>query len=251
MRDPGERPQHKDDFPDEDTNGQDEPPVDSPPTPGGSTATGLPGPDSEGQKDVETEEWKRVKEKNRPVSPEQSTSALINTNSDAAPREAERDHDDKSPVHFDSETKNDEIAVDVALPEEPTGMSEESGRGWITEEAFFTISPGWQQMRQRKEVKMNHLSPAEKREFPKRMQTEWQASSRAKQPGYYLRKKRSKPERAGRIVRWTLVGCALGSQRKAGHRGAVQKRDLSLRVLQTLTSLTSSHIPRHSPVRVL
>ena len=160
------------------------PPVDSPPT------------HSEGQMDVEPEEWKPVKEKTRPVSPEQSTSALINTNSDAAPREAERDHDDKrrrvdepvstvftvaqdevlasSPVHFDSETKNGEIAVDVALPEEPTGMSEESGRGWITEEAFFTVSPGWQQMRQRKEVKMNRLSPAEKREFLKSMEAKWQ-----------------------------------------------------------------------------
>ena len=78
-------------------------------------------------------------------------------------------------MHFDPETKNDEIAVDVALPEEPTGMSEESGRGWITEEAFFTVSPGWQQMRQRKEVKMNHLSPAEKSEFLRSMQIEWQA----------------------------------------------------------------------------
>ena len=80
--------------------------------------------------------------KTRPVSP---------TNSDAAPREAKRDHDDtrrrvdelvspvftvaqdevsaSSPVHFDLETKNDETAVDVALPEEPTGMSEESGQG--------------------------------------------------------------------------------------------------------------------------
>ena len=122
---------------------------------------------------------------------------MIDTNSDAAPREAERDHDDKrrridelvspvftvaqcevlasSPTHFDSETQNNEIAVDVALPEEPTGMSEDSGRGWITEEAFFTFSLGWQQMRQRKEVKMNHLSLAEKREFLNSMQIEWQA----------------------------------------------------------------------------
>ena len=61
-------------------------------------------------------------------------------------------------MHFDSETRDDEIAVDVALPEEPTGMSGEIGRGWITEEAFFTVSPGGQQMRQRKEVKMNRLS---------------------------------------------------------------------------------------------
>ena len=78
-------------------------------------------------------------------------------------------------MHFDSETRDDEIAVDVALPEEPTGMSGESGRGWITEEAFFTVSLGGRQVRQRKEVKMNHLSPAEKREFLKSMQIEWQA----------------------------------------------------------------------------
>ena len=60
----------------------------------------------------------------------------------------------------------DEIAVDVALPGEPTELSGESGQGWITEEAFFTVSPGGRQVRQRKEVKMNHLSPAEKHEFP-------------------------------------------------------------------------------------
>ena len=58
---------------------------------------------------------------------------------------------------------------------EPTGMSGESGQGSITEEAFFTVSPGGQQMRQRNEVKMKHLSPAEKREFLKSMQIEWQA----------------------------------------------------------------------------
>ena len=75
---------------------------------------------------------------------------------------------------FDSETRNDEIAVDVPLPEEPTDMSGESGQGWITEEAFFTVSPGARQVRQRKEVKMNHLSPAEKREFLKSMEVEWQ-----------------------------------------------------------------------------
>ena len=46
-------------------------------------------------------------------------------------------------------------------------MSGENGQGWITEEAFDTVSPGARQMRQRKEVKMNQLSPAEKREFLK------------------------------------------------------------------------------------
>ena len=75
---------------------------------------------------------------------------------------------------LDSEARNDEIAVDVALPEEPTEMSGESGQGWITEEAFFRVSPGWRQVRQRKEVKMGHLSPAEKREFLKSMEVEWQ-----------------------------------------------------------------------------
>ena len=111
-------------------------------------------------------------------------------------KEAERDHDDKrrridepvspvssfaqeevstlSPVPFDSETRNDEIAVDVPLPEEPTEMSGESGQDFITEEAFFTVSPGARQMRQRKEAKMNQLSPTDKREFLKSMEAEWQ-----------------------------------------------------------------------------
>ena len=53
-------------------------------------------------------------------------------------------------------------------------MSGESGHGWITEEALFTFLPGAPQVRQRNEVKMNHLSPAEKREFLKSMEVEWQ-----------------------------------------------------------------------------
>ena len=135
--------------------------------------------------------------KTRPISLEQSTSALVKANFDAAPQEAERDHIDKrrrvdqlvspvftvaqgevlasSSVHFVSETRDDETAVDVALPEEPTGFSGQSGQGWITEEAFFTVSPCARQVRQRKEVKMNHLSPAEKREFLQSMHIEWQA----------------------------------------------------------------------------
>ena len=64
MRDLGERLQHKDDFPDDDITAQDEPPVDSPPTQGESTATGPPGPDSEGQMNMDPEEWERIKEKN-------------------------------------------------------------------------------------------------------------------------------------------------------------------------------------------
>ena len=79
-----------------------------------------------------------------------------------------------SPVPFDSETRNVEIAVDVLLLEEPAEMSGESGQGWITEETFFTVSPGARQVRQRKEVKVNQLSNAEKCEFLKSMEVEWQ-----------------------------------------------------------------------------
>ena len=117
---------------------------------------------------MDPEARRRMRGKTRPISLEQSTSAPVNANLDAAPQVAERDHDDKrrrtdepvspvskvaqdevsslSPVHFDSETRDDEIAVDVALPEEPTEMSSESGHGWITEEAFFTVSLGGQQV---------------------------------------------------------------------------------------------------------
>ena len=52
-------------------------------------------------------------------------------------------------------------------------------QGLITvNDAFFTVNANLdaapQQVRQRKEVKMNHLSPAEKREFLKSMEVEWQ-----------------------------------------------------------------------------
>ena len=81
---------------------------------------------------------------NQPVSP-------VNASTDTTRQEAEEDHDDKrrrigepespvstvaqdevstlSPVPFDSETRNDEIAVDVPLPEEPAEMSGENGEG--------------------------------------------------------------------------------------------------------------------------
>ena len=78
------------------------------------------------------------------------------------------------PETRDSVTRDDEIAVDVPLPEETVEMSGENSQGWITEEAFFTVSPGARQVRQRKEVKMNQLSPVERHEFLKSMKVEWQ-----------------------------------------------------------------------------
>ena len=82
-------------------------------------------------------------------------------------REAEEDHDDKRrrfdepestvlivaqdevltlcPVTFDSDTRNDEVAVDVPLPEETVETGGEISQGWITEEAFFTVPLGARQ----------------------------------------------------------------------------------------------------------
>ena len=193
MRDLGERLLHEGDFSYEDITGQDEPPVDSRPAHGENTATG---PDGEGQMDVDPEARRRMRGKTRLISLEQPTVSPVNANSNATRQEAERDHDDKrrridepvspvstaapdevltlSPVPFDSDTRNDEVAVDVPLPEERAEMSGENGQGWITEEAFFTVLPGARQVRQRKEVEMNQLSPAEKREFLRSMEVEWQ-----------------------------------------------------------------------------
>ena len=70
--------------------------------------------------------------------------------------------------------RNDEIAVDVPLPVEPAEMSGDHNQGWITERALFTVSPGARQVRQREEVKMSQLTPAERREFLMSMDTEWQ-----------------------------------------------------------------------------
>ena len=85
MRDLGERLLHEGDFSYEDITGQDEPPVDSPPTPGENTATG---PGGEGQVDVDPEARRRVRGKNRPISLEQTTVSPVNASSDAAPQEA-------------------------------------------------------------------------------------------------------------------------------------------------------------------
>ena len=151
VRDLGERQLHEGDFSYEDITGQDEPPVDSPPAQGENTATGPPGPDGEGQTDVDPEARRRMRGKTRPTSLEQTTVSPVNASSDATPQKAERDHDDKrrridepvspvstvaqdevstlSPVSFDSETRDDEIVVDVPLPEEPGEMSGENRAG--------------------------------------------------------------------------------------------------------------------------
>ena len=97
--------------------------------------------------------------------------------------------------------RNDEIAVDVPLPEEPAELSGENDQGWITEEAFFTVSPGARQVRQRKEVKMNPLSLAERREFLKSMDVEWQTLLKIQ-----AAKVLSLEETAQARARWQAIG---------------------------------------------
>ena len=53
-------------------------------------------------------------------------------------------------------------------------MSGDQLEGWIREEAFFTVSPGARQVRQRKEIKMSQSTPAARRELLNSMDTEWQ-----------------------------------------------------------------------------
>ena len=127
MRDLGERLLHEGDFSHEDITGQDEPPVDSPPAPEENTATGLKKPI-------------RMRGKNRLTSLEQPSAPTANTSPDTTQQETKEDHDDKRrridepestvptaaqdevlvpcPETFDSVTRDDEIAVDVPLPEE-------------------------------------------------------------------------------------------------------------------------------------
>ena len=92
MRDLGERLLHEGDSTYVDITGQDEPPIDSPFVSRKNTATG---PSGGGQMDVDPEARRRMRGKTRPVSLEQPTGSPVNANLDAAPQEAERDHDDE------------------------------------------------------------------------------------------------------------------------------------------------------------
>ena len=183
-------------FPHEDITGQDEPPVDSPPVPGESTVTKPPRPSGEEPMEVEPDVHRRMRGETRTVSTDHPTAPPSNAATDAARQETAGDlHDVRRRVHepetplspvaqnegpmfhtvsFDMETRNDEIAADVPLPQEPAEMSSDQPQGWITEQACFTVSPGARQVRQRMEVKMSQLTPAVRCEFLKSMDTEWQ-----------------------------------------------------------------------------
>ena len=117
------------------------------PTTGENTATGHQTPAREGQMDVDPEFWRRTRGKTRLTSLEQPSAPPANASPDTTQQEAEEDHDDKRrridelestvptaaqdevltpcPVTFDSVTRDDEVAVDVPLPEETVEMSGE------------------------------------------------------------------------------------------------------------------------------
>ena len=61
------------------------------------------------------------------------------------------------------DTRSGEIAADLPLPEEPAETSGDQPQGGITEEAFLTVSLGARHERQRKEIKMSQLTPADRR----------------------------------------------------------------------------------------
>ena len=61
---------------------------------------------------------------------------------------------------------------------------------------------------------MNQLSPAERHEFLKSMEVEWQTLLQNQAAKVLSWKKRHKPRSAGRIVPWTPVGPYLEARRQ-------------------------------------
>ena len=132
----GERQLQEGDFSYEDITGKDDPPVDSPLAPGDSTVSKPPGPSGEGPMEVGPDARRRKK---------------LELSVPLARQETAGDHDDMrrrvdeleapissiaqheapilNPVSFDLETRNDEIAVDVPLPEEPAEICGDHNQG--------------------------------------------------------------------------------------------------------------------------
>ena len=112
-------------------------------------------------------------------------------------------------------------------------MSDDLFQGWITEEAFITVSHGARQV-QRKEVKINQLIPYEKRKFLNSMETEWTLCSKTKQQEYSHLRRQVMPEKLARLCDGHSLGSDLEARRKCDIRMS-----------------TSNSIFRRSPGRVL
>ena len=134
MRDLGERLLHEGDFSYENITGQDEPPVDSPLAPGKHSDRNPQDPTAK-----DRWMWTPKREDEREEKPDPSALSSQRSHQSQAlmhyhkkQREIMMTREDESmnlsvspvstvaPVPFDSETRNDEIAVDVPVPEEPT-----------------------------------------------------------------------------------------------------------------------------------
>ena len=148
MRNLEKRLLHVGDLSYEDITGQDEPPVDSPTVPEENTATRHQKRDGKGQMDVDPASRRRMRGKDRLIGSEQPSAPTADTSSDTTQQETKEDHDDKRrridepeatvltatqdevlvqcPETFDLVTRDDEIAVDIALLEETVGMSGEN-----------------------------------------------------------------------------------------------------------------------------
>ena len=148
MRNLEKRLLHAGDLSYEDITGQDEPPVDSPTVPEENTATRHQKPDGKRQMDVDPASRRRMRGKDRLIGSEQPSAPTADTSSDTTQQETKEDHDDKRrridepeatvltatqdevlvqcPETFDLVTRDDEIAVDIALLEETVGMSGEN-----------------------------------------------------------------------------------------------------------------------------
>ena len=119
-------------------------------------------PDGEGQMDVDPESRRRMRGKTRLTSLEQPSAPTANTGPDTTQHETKEDHDYKrrridpnqqfpqllrmkfwyrALRHLIRLPEMMRVAVDVPLLEETMEMSGENSQGWITEEAFFTVSP--------------------------------------------------------------------------------------------------------------
>ena len=196
VRDLRKRLLHEGDFSYEDITGQDdEPPVDSSPAQKKTQRQNIKKLDGEGQMDVDPESRRCMRGKTRLTSLEQPSAPTANTSPDTTQQETKEDHDDKRrridelestvptaaqdevlvpcPETFDSVTRDDEIAVDVPLPKETVEMSGKK-QPRLDHRSSLLHSLSARQVRQRKEVKMNQLSLAERHEFLKSMEVEWQ-----------------------------------------------------------------------------
>ena len=149
-----------------------------------------------------------------------------------------------NPVSFDKVTKNDEIAADVPLPEEPVVMSGDRPRSWITEGAFLSLA--WRTTSTATQGDKNEpVDTCGKTRVPEE-HGYWVADT-AREPSrqsVVSGRKRLELESVGQIVRCMLVGLVSGSQTTACHEWRGAKARL---IMKGFTDPDLLDIESHSP----